>query len=122
MEECGIPTVVASTNSPIARRDAVKYYLTRMVEGSPAFAIGPKAAMLRKGFLGGYKFKEYKQGGSQGRKRYHEVPDKNFYSHVSDALQYAFLHIRDGLINTRETVHIKPKRRDISAPDKGAWN
>lgn len=122
MGECGIPTVPASTNSPIARRDAVKYYLTRMVEGSPAFAIGPKAIMLRKAFLGGYKYKEVKTGGQSGRKRYHEVPDKNFYSHISDALQYAFVHIRDGLNTPIDTIQTKPARRSTNQPDRGAWN
>tara|TARA_R100000081_G_C4775781_1_gene148465 strand:- start:11 stop:991 length:981 start_codon:yes stop_codon:yes gene_type:complete len=122
LDECGIPTVTTNTNSPVARRDAVKYYLTRMVEGAPAFAIGPYAPFLRKGFLGGYKFKEVRTGGIAGKKRYHEVPDKNFYSHVSDALQYAMLHIREGIQQARNNHSFIHKTKEISQPDMGAWN
>jgi|TARA_R100000482_G_scaffold118608_2_gene62782 hypothetical protein len=122
LDECGIPTVTTNTNSPVARRDAVKYYLTRMVEGAPAFAIGPYAPFLRKGFLGGYKFKEVRTGGIAGKKRYHEIPDKNFYSHVSDALQYAMLHIREGLQQARNNHSFIHKTKEISQPDMGAWN
>lgn len=122
LQELGIPTAPASTNSPIARRDAVKYYLTRMVEGSPAFAIGPKAPILRKSFLGGYKFKEVKAGGMGGKKRFHEVPDKNFFSHVSDALQYAFVHIRDGILNAQNNTYVKTKARNVSKTDMSAWS
>ncbi len=57
-----------------------------------------------------------------GRKRYHEVPDKNFYSHISDALQYAILHIREGLMNARENRVIITKQKNIENPDLGAWN
>ena len=102
--------------------NAVKYYLTRMVEGAPAFTIGPNAPYLRKGFLGGYKFKEVRTGGIAGKKRYHEVPDKNFYSHVSDALQYAMLHIREGIQQARNSHSFVSRTKQISQPDMGAWN
>ena len=42
--------------------------------------------MLRKGFAGGYHFRRVKVAGDE---RFHDVPDKNAYSHPHDALQYA---------------------------------
>ena len=121
LDELGIRTVPCSTNNPIARRDAVKYYLTRMAQGSPAFKIGPKCPVLRKGFLGEYKFREMRVGGQGGRKRYHEVPEKNFYSHISDALQYAFVHIRDGLIDPTAKPAVDMNVRNVIKADIGAW-
>jgi len=121
LAECGIQTVPASTNNPIARRDAVKFYLTRMVEGRPAFVIGPNCVVLRKAFQGEYQFRQMQTGGVYGRKRYHEVADKNFFSHVSDALQYAFVQIRDGLQPAESPLLTDRSRRNVVTSDIGAW-
>ena len=121
LAECGIPTVPASTNNPIARRDAVKYYLTRLVEGRPAFRIGPNCPVLRKAFLGEYQFREIRIGGLYGRKRYNEVADKNFYSHISDALQYAFIQIRDGFQPGDPGMMRDNTIRPVVSSDMGAW-
>jgi len=121
LHECGIPTIPASTNNPIARRDAVKYYLTRMNEGRPSFKIGPNCPVLRKAFLGEYQFKELRIGGMYGRKRYHEVPDKGFYSHISDALQYAFLQIRDGFQPGEPRMMRDDSIREVETADMGGW-
>ena len=42
--------------------------------------------MLRKGFAGGYHYRRVKVAGDE---RYHDEPNKNAFSHVHDALQYA---------------------------------
>ena len=42
--------------------------------------------MLRKGFAGGYHYRRLKVAGDE---RYHDEPNKNEFSHVHDALQYA---------------------------------
>ena len=42
--------------------------------------------MLRKGFAGGYHYRRLKVAGDE---RYHDEPNKNGFSHVHDALQYA---------------------------------
>jgi hypothetical protein len=121
LAECGIPTVPASTNNPIARRDAVKYYLTRMVDGGPAFKLGPKCPTLRKAFQGEYQFKEMRIGGVYGRKRYHEIAEKNFFSHISDALQYGFLQIREGLKASDPGSLRNDTYREVKGVDLGAW-
>jgi len=44
--------------------------------------------MTRKAFAGGYKYKRLQVSGEE---RFVDKPDKNKYSHISDAIQYMFL-------------------------------
>jgi hypothetical protein len=89
LAEEGIPAMPASTNSLVGRREAVAKYLTRLVDGKPAFILDPGCDMLRRGFNGRYQYKRLQVVGSE---KYKDIPDKNDYSHLQDALQYAALH------------------------------
>jgi len=81
-----IPVRTAATNEPLARREAVNYFLRR----NDKFHICPKKApVLRKGFIGEYKY-ELVATTVRGT-QYKEKPEKNKYSHVHDGLQYAAL-------------------------------
>ena len=82
----GINVFPAQGYRPAERIEAVSSLLSRMVVGKPAMVVGPRCKMLRKGFNGGYR---YKQIGSAGRKRFLPDPEKNEYSHIHDALGYA---------------------------------
>jgi len=85
----GVSAVPTYTNDPIIRREAVADYLSRLdFVGSPALQIGSKANMTRKAFAGGYKYKRMQVTGDS---RFQDKPDKNKYSHISDAVQYMFL-------------------------------
>jgi hypothetical protein len=83
----------AASNDPAARIEAVKWFLTRLTDGQPTFALSPTCRVLRKGFNGGYKFRRLQVAGEE---RYTEKPDKNDFSHPHDALQYAALRLRGG--------------------------
>lgn len=67
-----------------ARRNAVAERLTApdIAEVGPAFVVSnaPDCEMLRAGFAGGYKYGETVNG--------REMPEKNKFSHIQDALQY----------------------------------
>jgi len=89
LAEEGIAAVPASTNSFVGRREAVAKYLTRMVDGKPAFILDPKCDTIRRGFNGRYQYKRLQVVGAE---RFKDMPDKNDYSHLQDALQYAALH------------------------------
>jgi hypothetical protein len=78
----------APSNDPTMRREVVVAALNRMVDGHPGILISPKAAILRKGFSGGYHFKFIKSGNGT---QLHETPNKNQFSHPHDALQYLLL-------------------------------
>lgn len=85
----GVPLVPAHTNDFELRRDAVGRALTRMtILGRPALVISSKAKVLRKAMNGGYCFKRVAAAGDE---RFRDVPDKNSFSHVAEALQYLML-------------------------------
>lgn len=89
LAEAGFACVPASTNAFVGRREAVAKYLTRLVGGKPAFALNPRCDMLRRGFMGRYGYKRLQVVGEE---RFRDVADKNKWSHVADALQYACLY------------------------------
>lgn len=85
LRKAGVKAYPAATNSLQMRIQAVNQYLTRLTKGVPAFQISPTCSILIKGLAGKYAFKRLRISGE----RYTNVPDKNFYSHICDALTYA---------------------------------
>lgn len=66
------------------RLECVRKPLNTMIDGLPGFRLSPKCKMLRKGFMGGYRFRRMQTSAE----RYTDKPEKNEYSHPMDALQY----------------------------------
>jgi hypothetical protein len=89
LADMGILCETANTNKLEPRLEAVRYYLGALRDGKPAFQVHPSCVTLRKGFNGGYKFRRLQVVGDE---RFTDIPDKNKYSHVHDALQYVCLH------------------------------
>lgn len=85
LEMLGIPTMPARTNDFLPRRQSVIDRLMRTIDGKPAFIVDPSCKMLRRGFLGGYRFERVQVSGEE---RFRDKPAKNMFSHVHDALQY----------------------------------
>ena len=79
----------ASTNDPELRIGAVESQLVKLVDGLPAYQVSPCCTKLIAGKEGGYHYKE-------GQNR----PNKNMFSHVSDAEQY----MMDGAGETRGII------------------
>jgi hypothetical protein len=73
------------------RLECVRKPLRTLMSGKPQFVLHPRCRILRRGFIGGYQFRRINIGG--GGNRYTEIPDKNRYSHLHDALQYSFTRI-----------------------------
>lgn len=99
-----IPASPAPTNDFIKRREAVAFYLNRMVDGQPGLLIHPQCRYLRKGMSGGYHYRRVQVAGDE---RYRDVPDKTIYSHVCEAGQYLML----GAGEARTVIH-----RERTAP------
>ena len=97
LSKFGIKATPARTNKVVTRINAVKHFLNKMAQGKPAFAIGTGCPTLRKGFMGNYKFKRVQVIGDE---RYRDEPDKNEYSHIHDALQYACLRLTNNATKT----------------------
>ena len=111
LAEEGIACVPAPSNSFVARREAVAKYLTRMVDGQPALLVDPGCDMIRRGFNGRYQYRRLQVVGEE---RYKDVPDKNDFSHLHDALQYAAMHSQNMNMGSDWATKIKyPDRSGI---------
>lgn len=92
VKKVGLKVVKPQTNDPERRIMAVERLLTANVGGKPTFQINPECAYLIKGFKFGYRYKLNKAGQQDVK------PDKNEYSHIHDACQYAALIIEGNLL------------------------
>lgn len=110
--QLGIPAQPASTNDIVLRRQAVIDWLTRSINGRPAFQLDRSCVVLREGFLGGYHFARVQVNATDPR--YKDVPEKNFYSHAHDALQYLCMGVGN-------PVRTPSKRAAPTGPGLEAW-
>ena len=94
LQNNGIQAIPTYTNDPIIRLEVVRSVMQRLdFNGKPAFLMSSKCTTLRKAMAGGYKYRRMQVSGME---RFIETPDKNKYSHVSDALQYLLLGAGEG--------------------------
>jgi hypothetical protein len=83
LKAAGFKCVKPPSNKPELRIQAVERLLSQQLEGKAMYLIDPRCTMLIKGFRSGYRYKIKKNGEAE------DSPDKNEYSHVHDANQYA---------------------------------
>ena len=99
----------AKTNSISARISAVDSFLTRNVDSKAAMLVSPTCDMLIAALRSKYRYKYNTKGEKD------EKPEKNDWSHVSDALQYACLtHDNGGIFggnSISQRREIKPAPR-----------
>jgi hypothetical protein len=89
-----------STNALMPRINAVEHYLGKLTDNAePAFQLSPNCTILRKGFNGGYRYKE------------NGDIDKNAYSHPMDALEYLCCYLADKIRVVRNTSRLKTARK-----------
>lgn len=89
-----------TTNLITPRLEAVRNCLNTLVDGKPKFQISRKnCPVAREGFLGGYEYKKLKVLGAEV---YDSKPNKNFYSHIQDAIQYLIVYLNNQ--NNRASV------------------
>jgi len=101
----GITARPAPSNDPVIRIEAVNALLSRMVDGNSGFLIDKThCQQLVTGFLGGYHYRRMQVTGE----RYDEKPNKNKFSHIHDALQYAVIGAGEGRGITRGYQIMKP--------------
>lgn len=103
----GIPALPCSTNDPTVRRGALDRPLTRMVNGGPGILISPKCKHIRKGLAGAFQYKRIKVSGDE---KYKDVPDKNFWSHVCEGLEYALLDAGEHSVTNSPAAQKFPNR------------
>lgn len=87
----GFSVKPARTNGISARIGAVDQFLTRMVDGKPAFMVDPANADLIRALSGKYRFKVNTKGDTA------DTPEKSKpWSDICDSLQYLCLHADGG--------------------------
>lgn len=81
------------------RLEAVKsLFLRNVYGGKPAVLISTACKVFISGLSGGYKFRQLQVSGEA---RHHDEPEKNRYSDVQDAFQYAVCGMGEYLIMTK---------------------
>ena len=107
LKDAGFKCVRPPTNKPELRIQAVERLLNQQLEGKSLYVIDPECKSLIKGFRYGYRYKIKKNGEMEDK------PDKNEFSHVHDANQYADsvidMNVRGAAVNTgrREIKKVK---------------
>lgn len=119
LRRMGFTAFPAPTNDIDPRLRAIEFFLLQQVDGGPALVIdADRCPTLARALGGGYRFSSSKAGILRA------VPDKNDYSHVVDALQYACLVARGGesgllgIITSR--IMRKPPRKGAQFTNR-AW-
>ena len=83
LKNAGFECVKPPSNKPDYRIQAVERLLAQQIDGQAMYLVDPSCSMLLKGFRHGYRYKRKTNG------TYEDKPDKNEYSHIHDANQYA---------------------------------
>jgi hypothetical protein len=110
----GIPCYPTESNNPTLRRAALEVPMKEIcMDGKPRFIILPKASMARKGLQGGFCYRRIMTSGE----RYTDEPDKNEYSHIVEALEYAVQGEGEG----RQAV-INEHAKNVAPARAGGFN
>ena len=116
----GLPVSPAPTNDFTLRREAVAGLLLRLtMMGRPALVVHPRCRTLRKAMQGGYYYRRVQVTGVD---RFMDVPEKNRFSHVAEALQYAMVGLGEDRRVVSGTEDGSPRRVRIQFKNIRAYN
>jgi hypothetical protein len=108
LKEVGIKSIsAADNNEPTARRDALKYFLRRLVSGQPGFLLNLNIKRLRKALMGGFQYARIRSANGE---QFHDKPLKNMYSHIAEALEYIAMHYARNDKKLKVEKEVKPYR------------
>lgn len=106
LNQIGIETHAARTNSLAPRLSSVRFFLNLFIDGTPGFLLSRRGCpILRKGFIRDYC---YKRIAIAGEERYRDEPDKKHpVSDVHDCLQYGAMEFAASSIVEEKTSKVK---------------
>jgi hypothetical protein len=108
--------VPAPTNDIDPRIRAVEAYLLARLGDKPAFLVDRnRCPTIVRALSGGYRFAKTRGGVLRPK------PDKNEYSHIMDALQYAALAAHGGMVGIINSRYFKPRTRVRKVFSSRAW-
>lgn len=112
----GFRAYPAPTNDIDKRINAVESWLLGQREGGPAMLIdGGRCPTLVRALNGGYRYGKTRQGVRKA------LPEKNSFSHIMDALQYACVATHGGMTDMIASKLNAPRRRERVRVSAGAW-
>jgi len=120
LKRAGFPIRTAKTNNGLARREAVNYFLHKLNGKEPGFLLSSNCTILRKGFISEYRYGKILTSARVGD-RFKETPDKNIFSHVHDALQYAALELSEGRVFKKMSRRVPKQRYHGPADSMGGY-
>jgi hypothetical protein len=116
LKRSGFMAFPAPTNDLDPRLRAIEAFLLAQRDGGPAILIDKhRCPTIARGLGGGYRY-----GKTRGGQR-RPSPDKNSYSHIIDALQYAALAAHNGMSGMIAGRLQQRPRRDRIRMTAGAW-
>ena len=116
MKRMGFPAFPAPTNDIDPRLRAVEAFLLGQREGGPQIIIDrQRCPKIIRGLSGGYRYAKSRNGVRR------PLPDKNEYSHVIDALQYACLAAHGGMSGYLGRQLRRPVQRNGPGFSSSAW-
>lgn len=89
----GIEAFPAPSNDPDVRYSTLDQLLRRIDRGEAKFKVTKECKVLIRGLAGGFQFRRMQVPGLE---RFQDKADKNFYSHVCEALHYGLLGAGEG--------------------------
>lgn len=112
----GFRAYPAPTNDISKRIGAVEAWLLGQRDGGPAVLIdGERCPTLVRALNGGYRYGKTRQGVRKA------LPDKNEYSHIADAFQYACVATHGGMTDMIAQRLNGPRRRQKAPVSASAW-
>jgi hypothetical protein len=125
MRNAGLKIQAARTNTRMARREALAGFMSREIQdGHPWFLVGNKCPSFRKGCMGGY---HYRKLNVAGRHVFSDEPEKNIYSHICEAAEYAALEAESSASGRFDSVNQigqmsqNTKRRPVITASAKGW-
>lgn len=112
----GLQAYPAPTNDIDKRINAIESFLLGSRDGGPAFLVDKsRCPTIVRGLSGGYRYARMRNGQRRA------TPDKNDFSHVIDALQYAAVTAHGGMTDMIAN-RFKPRRQgNRERPSAAAW-
>jgi hypothetical protein len=117
LKRMGFQAFPAPTNDIDKRIRAIEAFLLAQRDGGPAILINKeKCPTLVRALSGGYRYAKTRSGIRKA------LPDKNEYSHIVDALQYAALAAHGGMVGMiAGRLGQSPRKRDRARVSAGSW-
>ena len=117
LKRMGFQAFPAPTNDIDKRLRAIEAFLLAQRDGGPAILIDKeKCPTVVRALSGGYRYAKTRAGQRK------PLPDKNAYSHIIDALQYAALAAHGGMVGMiAGRLQTRPRREQRARMTSGAW-